>query len=867
MVFMVHKRLACAWRLITEGALSFFECTLMTYIKCSLNVSSSNSGSFISLALVLLLAFAPFSVSKAASHRSIKTPPDNVGNMVFWYKHPAVEWLDSLPVGNGNLGAMVFGGVEREQIALNEVTFWSGDDYTGPTDRGAEALPRIRELLQDRKLSPEERFATLKTCILGRSLPSLRNLKEASELCNAEMNLYPEAKRHVGTRLPVGDLNLEIPSSGQPISSYRRSLDMRRSLVEIAYALGGVHFRRECFASNPDQVLVMRLMADSKARISFRLKANQWQPLQSPVITTEGSDTLVFDMKALERKHSDGTTGVRLHGRAKVIAEGGTVHADGDAIKIDGANTATVLVAMSTDFRGADPEAVVKARLASACVKPYAQLLADHVADVQPSFDRVVFTLPGNVPDLPTDERMAAYKKSGNDPALETQLFQFGRYLLLAGSRQNSRLPMPLQGLWADGKAASMGWSDDYHFDINTQQNYWPAEVGNLAECFTPLVDFIEQVRQHGRRTAKLTYGAGGWCAHISANAWGSSPFNHCGAPTMGSWQATHLWEHYAFSGDKEFLASVAYPILKENAQFFLDYMMIDPKYGWLVTCPSYSPENHFQDPLTGENRQYTMGNTGDTEVVGELFRECIESSRILGVDGDFRSRLEDARAKLPPLDKLIHPDGRLMEWLEPEYDGVYARGMRHTHHLLGIYPFESINPRLDPVVAKAALTSMKSKLVELGREDTEWTRGNFIHFFARMLDGNAALEQFRTLVDKWIPGATPLSVSWDKIFCLDGNTSATSGVAEMLLQSQGGEICLLPALPSAWPTGSIKGLRARGGFVVDQQWSDGRLTSATIHSARGGPCLVRFGYRTAKLTIPAGGRVILGADLRPIQN
>lgn len=814
-------------------------------------------------ALVLITFLACLAGATAAPERLTGEAEPPSGRWTLWYPRPSTQWLEALPLGNGNLGAMVFGGINHERIALNEVTFWSGDDFQGPTDRGVEALPRIRQLLTERKLTQEERAATMKTTIVGRTLPALRQLKEAAELCNSQMPLTPEAKRHIGTRLPVGDLLIETDSPVAECAGYRRSLDMQRSVAEVCYRAGKVDFRREVFASNPDEVLVVRFTANQAGQLSFRVSANQWQPLQAPLLRGEGTDTLVFEAQALERKHTDGTTGVRLQMRIKVLNEGGTVRVDGDALRVEKANAVTLLLAMASDFRGADREALAKARIANAAAKPYARLLADHVADVQPRFDRVYLHLGGDAAAQPTDVRMAHYKKGAQDPGFEAQLFQFGRYLVLAGSRENSRLPLPLQGLWADGKAATMGWSDDYHLDINTQQNYWPAEVGNLAECVTPLFDFMEQLRMHGRQTAKLTYGAAGWCAHVTANAWGSSPFNHGGAPTCGTWQATHLWEHYAFSGDKDYLARIAYPILKENALFYLDYLIEDPKYGWLVTCPAYSPENHFQDPLTGENRQFTMGNTGDTQVVEELFRECIEASRALGIDAEFRARVEAARQKLPPLQKLIHPDGRLMEWFDQDYDGVYARNHRHTSHLLGLYPFESINPRLDPLVSKAALNTLTRKLQDMTREDTEWTRGNFIHYFARMLDGDAAHEQFRTLFNKWATGGSVMSVSWSDIFCLDGNTSGSSGLAEMLLQSQLGEITLLPALPKAWPTGSIKGLRARGGFVVDQEWRDGRLTGATLHSVIGGTCTVRLGEHTAQVAVPAGGQVRLGPDLK----
>ena len=765
-----------------------------------------------------------------------------------WYDAPAKHWLDAMPLGNGNIGAMVFGGVQREQVALNEVTMWSGEEYKGVTNQGG------RELMEAIQAA------------------YLRGDDDAALKLVAGFAQTPEARKRIGTHLPVGDLflNFSLPSTN--VTKYRRELDLERSVARVSFLADGAGFAREVFVSNPDEVIVVRLTSDQKHALNFSLSAVQWQPkkpIGKPLIEAR-NDELILTGQALEDRHSAGTFGVHCEVRAKVLVENGTVHAEKQNLVIQEADAVTVLISIATDFRGLDFQSVGKKRVAAAAAKTYAQLLKAHLADVQPRFNRVDLTLGNSkteeVTSLSTDARLKVFNQGGDDPALLAQFFQFGRYLTLAGSRENSRLPLPLQGLWTDGKAANMGWSDDYHLDVNTEQNYWVAEVGNLPESHWPLMEYINQLHIVGHQSASKTYGARGWCAHITANAWAAAPFNHGGAPTVGAWQATHLWEHYAFTGDKQFLAQTAYPILKECAEFFLDTMITNPATGWLVTCPAYSPEDHYQDPATGTNRYLTLGNTGDTEIIHELFRECIAASEGLGLDADFRALLERKQAQLPPLESLIHQDGRLMEWLDPRYDGEYARNHRHTCHLLGLYPFEQISPATTPAVVAAARATLADKLSRPKFEDTEWGRGNFVNFFARLHDGDAALGQLRALFKHWVPGGSLLTVSWGNIFCLDGNTAGAAGIAEMLLQSQSGEIELLPALPKAWPDGHISGLRARGGFEVSVCWQNGKLIQAKITSLLGNSLRVRLGSRIEAFKLARGKTLALNGQLKSIR-
>lgn len=758
-----------------------------------------------------------------------------------WYRQPAKRWLEALPVGNGRLGAMVFGGIPVERIALNESTFWSGapdDSHDNPAAR--EHLAEIRRLLFAQEF--RKAVSLIEQHVLGR-------------------------RGNYGTHLPVGDLLLEMRHPEGEARDYRRELDLDEAIASVTYSIGGVRFRREVLASHPGQVMAVRLTADRPGSIRFRARfQGNRQPSAARVVGKEG---LVLTADARESKHSDGKTGVSLSGLVRVLPEGGTVAAHGEVLEVERADAVTLLIALNTTFGAGDPAARSERQIAAVAGRGYAALREQHLADYQPLFRRVAIDLgTSSGEEAPTDQRLARVRQGEEDPALVAQFFQYGRYLLIAGSREDSPLPLNLQGIWNDDLACNMGWTCDFHLDINTQQNYWPAEVCNLSETHEPLFRLVESLRVAGRRTARTVYGAGGWVCHVFTNPWGfTAPGWGLGwgvHPTGGIWIASHLWEHYRFTGDREFLRTRAYPTLKEAAEFFLDYMVEHPTLGWLVTGPATSPENAFITPNGQGSCSESMGPTCDSVLVRDLFASCIEASRTLGVDAAFRDRLEIALGRLPPLRVGRH--GQLMEWLEDFEEAMPNH--RHTTHLIALFPSEQITPRRTPELARAARVTLQRRLGQPDWEDVEWSRGNLIVYFARLQDGESAhhhlLGLLREDTDANLLTFSRAGIAGapENIFCVDGNTSGTAGVAEMLLQSHASEagetgpvyeLGLLEALPKAWPKGWVRGLRARGGFEVDLAWAAGELRSVRVSSVRGGECKVRYRDRVVPVALKPG--------------
>ena len=770
-----------------------------------------------------------------------------------WYNRPATVWTEALPVGNGRIGAMVFGGVEKELLQLNEATLWTGGPVKPNVNPEAKNyLPLVREALFNKEYD------------------------KAVSLVKKMQGLYSESY------LPMADLSIEQPFGGKQAVNYKRTLDISNAISSTTFSIDGVQYKREIFISAPAQVIVIKLSADAAKKITANIKTSS----QVHYSETFTKDKIVLKGKA--PAHADpsyyndnkepiiyedptGCNGMRFTVMVKALHKDGSIFSDASGLHIKDASEVTLLVSAATSFNGFDkcPDkdgkdemALASGDLNKALKQNFETLKAEHLKDYQRFFKRVSLTLNNsndNRGDKPTDERLEAYTNGATDNALEVLYFQYGRYLLIASSRTRD-VPANLQGIW--NKEMRPPWSANYTTNINVQMNYWPSEVTNLSEMHQPMFDLIEHLSVTGAATAKEFYGMNGWVVHHNSDIWAlSNPVGDKGKGdpkwanwAMGAnWLTRDLWEHYLFTGNKRFLQDTAYPLMKGAAQFCLDWLVIDSSSGYLVTAPSVSPENGYY--YDGKKRSdISIGTTMDMSIIRDLFGNLIEAGKILSTDQSFIDTIVAAKNKLYPF--KIGQKGNLQEWYQ-DYEDVEPHH-RHVSHLYGLHPSNQISPVNTPDLAKAV-----EKTLELrGDDGTGWSLAWKINFWARLLDGDHAYKLYRKLFHLTREagynmsnggGAYPNMFDAHPPFQIDGNFAGTAGVAEMLLQSQNGELHLLPAIPAVWANGSFKGLKGRGGFTIDVDWNNKQLTKALIVSDLGNECVVR----TAEPVILKGANVV----------
>lgn len=755
-----------------------------------------------------------------------------------WYDRPAKVWEEALPLGNGKTGAMVYGRINRERIALNDNTLWSGFPDPGNNENGPKVLPQVRKAIEEGQYD--------QAAVLWKKMQG------------------PYSARY----LPLGELFLQSDQLDSIPETYHRELDLRTAVSSVSYKLKGVTYRREVFTSFPGKVLMMRITADKPGAISFATGLISKLRFQTNI---SGSNELILKGKAPKfvanrdyepkQVEYDEKEGMTFQIRLRIKNEGGSLTAKEDQLLVKNANAVTIYLTEATSFNGFDKSAGLEgkdpaietlANMNQVFARNFAHLKSQHVQDYQALFNRVEFQLASN-PEAEkqnTDERLKQYAKNRNDQGLQALYYQFGRYLMIASSRPGSR-PSNLQGIWND--LVQPPWGSNYTTNINTEMNYWLAENANLSECHQPLFDFMKELAVNGAKTAKVNYNIDkGWVAHHNSDLWaktsppGGYDWDPKGMPRWsawpmsGAWFSTHLFEHYQFTGDKQFLKETAYPLMKGAAEFMLQWLINDEKTGYLVTSPSTSPENTVK--IQGKEYQLSKASTMDMSILRQLFTDLIRTTEALNTDAAFRAELTAAREKLYPFH--IGQYGQVQEWFQ-DWDDPKDKH-RHISHLFSLFPGNQISVFGTPELASAA----RNSLIFRGDVSTGWSMAWKINWWARLQDGNHAykiLEDAFTYIDPTLTkaqmsggGTYPNLFDAHPPFQIDGNFGATAGITEMLLQSQDGMISLLPALPEAWQQGRIQGIKARGNFVADISWQKGKLASALLKSEIGGNCRLR---------------------------
>jgi alpha-L-fucosidase 2 len=777
-------------------------------------------------------------------------------DLKLWYNKPAEVWVEALPVGNGKIGAMIFGGTASELIQLNESTLYSG----GPVKKNinpeaATYLPRVRKALMD------------------------ENYSLADSLCKKMQGLYTESY------MPMGDIMISQQFDPSKLTAYYRDLDLRNGISTTRFSIDDTRYERKVFVSAVDNVMIIHLTASKKASLNFSVSAASQLRYRTGVndkneLLVSGKAPAHVDPSYYNRQDVNpvvyddvtGCNGMRFQYRIKAVITGGTVATDTAGIHISNSSDVKLYVTAATSFNGfdkcpdkdgKDEKATASNTLQQALKKSYASLLNDHTKDFNKYFDRVSFKIKDTSKNnlIPSDERLKNYSAGAIDPSLEVLYYQFGRYLLISSSRPGGP-PANLQGIW--NKELRAPWSSNYTININTQMNYWPVETTNLSELHRPLLDFLQNLAVTGAATAKEFYNAKGWVAHHNSEIWATSnPVGDVGNgdPVWanwymgGNWLCQHLWEHFAFTRDTAFLKTKAYPVMKQAALFSLDWL-IEDKNGLLVTAPSTSPENKFKD-RNGKQQAVSVATTMDMAIIWDLFTNCIEAATVLNSDADFRNTLIEKRKKLFPMQ--IGSKGQLQEWYK-DFEETDP-GHRHVSHLFGLHPGRQISKTTNPEFFNAAKKTLEIR----GDGGTGWSKGWKINWWARLLDGDHAYKLIRQLLQYTNTkgtsmrggGTYPNFFDAHPPFQIDGNFAGTAGMTEMLLQSHLGEIHLLPALPSAWAEGEIKGLRARGGYEVNIRWKNHSLAQAVIRSLEGGSCVIRS---ASKITIA-------GMNVQPVKD
>ena len=747
--------------------------------------------------------FKTYLAAMALALSGCQSATDSCETTELWYAQPAKVWMESLPIGNGRLGAMTYGGIEEEKLALNESTMWSGQ-YNENQNKpfGREKMNQLRKLFFEGKLSEGNRIAG--------------------------DNLHGN-QTSFGTHLPIGDLKMQFIYPEGKVTDYRRSLSLDEAVSSVSFNSGGVNYKREYFATNPDNVLVLRLTADKQKSITM----NMGLDLMRQADLSVENNQLVFTGKVDFPLHGPG--GVCFEGRIAVLADNGEVKMEQSGVSIKEADAVTLIVDVRTDYKSPDYKTLCADGVEKAAAKSYDELKQAHIKDYNTLYNRVSIHFGQDANRaMPTDVRWKQVKEGKTDTGLDALFFQYGRYLTIASSRENSPLPIALQGFFNDNKACNMGWTNDYHLDINTEQNYWAANVGNLAECNAPLFTYIKDLAHHGAKTAEVVYGCKGWTAHTTANVWGYTPASSTIIwglfPMAGSWIASHLWTQYEFTQDKQYLAETAYPLLKGNAQFFLDFLAKDPKSGYLMTGPSISPENWFRT-AGGEEMVASMMPACDRELAYEILSNCVRASEILDTDREVADSLRTAIAQLPPIQ--LRANGAIREWFE-DFEEAHPNH-RHTSHLLALYPFSQITLEKTPELAEAARKTIENRLSAENWEDTEWSRANMICMYARLKDAQEAYKSVQLLQGKLsrenLMTVSPGGIAGAEgdIYSFDGNPAGTAGMAEMLIQNHEGYVEFLPCLPVEWKDGSFKGLCLKGGAEATAEWTNAVINKASL--------------------------------------